>query len=132
MEIASCIKLHQPVGHTLLVLTSQLFLCAGMNACIGVGQLQQARQLLSDMAAQGLRPDVKAFNILLKGHSKVGDVQAIDSLLREMQQAGVEPSPATIGTVVNAYVQVGQLSTAKSSLADAQRKGEHAGSGLPA
>ena len=41
-------------------------LLAGMNACIQVGKLTAARELLMDMRQQNIPPDIRVFNILLK------------------------------------------------------------------
>ena len=85
--------------------------CAGMLACVGVGQLAQACSLLRDMQAAGFRPDIRAYNILLKGCAQCPEeVSRIPELLEEARLVGLEPSTATYNTLVDAYVNAGLLS----------------------
>lgn len=58
---------------------------AGINACVGVGGLAEARALLSAMRAQGMPPDLRAYNMLLKGASRGGDLAALDDLLAALR-----------------------------------------------
>ena len=43
---------------------------AGMTACIGVGRLDEAEGLIEVMRDAGLRPDIRAYNIILTGYSR--------------------------------------------------------------
>ena len=98
---------------------------AGMNACISVGQLDEARQLLQDMKQQKIVPDVRVFNILLKGYSRRGGVSAISGILQEMTDAGLKPSAVTYNTVIDTYVTAGQLIQARQTCTDAQAAGAY-------
>ena len=66
---------------------------AGMQACAAAGQLEEARSLLQAMKAAGFDPDVRAFNILLKGCSLEGSsaMQHVPAILDAMQAAGARP-----------------------------------------
>ena len=96
-----------------------------MNACISVGQLDEARQLLQDMKQQKIVPDVRVFNILLKGYSRRGGVSAISGILQEMTDAGLKPSAVTYNTVIDTYVTAGQLVQARQTCTDAQAAGAY-------
>lgn len=94
-----------------------------MNACISVGRLSEARQLLEDMKEQKVALDSRAYNILLKGLSRKGDMAGIPAVLQEMQQANIKPSSVTYNTLINSYVEDGQLDQARRVCAEAQTAG---------
>jgi len=95
----------------------------GMNACISVGKLTEARQLLQDMKQRNIAPDIRVFNILLKGYSRRGGVSAVPGILQEMADAGLKPSAVTYNTLIDTYVTAGQLAQARQTCADAQAAG---------
>lgn len=95
----------------------------GLNACVTVGRLDEARALLSDMQAAGLEPDVRAYNILLKGAGNAGQLPLLEELLRQMNTAGVAPTAVTYNSVISAYVRVGDMSRVGKSLQAAERDG---------
>ena len=95
----------------------------GMNACISVGKLTEARQLLQDMKQRKIAPDIRVFNILLKGYSRRGGVSAVPGILQEMTDAGLKPSAVTYNTLIDTYVTAGQLAQARQTCADAQAAG---------
>ena len=71
--------------------TTSLCFPAGMQACAAAGQLEEARSLLQAMKAAGFDPDVRAFNILLKGCSLEGSsaMQQVPAILEAMEAAGM-------------------------------------------
>lgn len=72
--------------------------------------MPQACCLLQDMQAAGFRPDIRAYNILLKGCAQSPEeVARIPELLEGIRQAALEPSTATYNTLVDAYVNAGLL-----------------------
>ena len=95
----------------------------GMNACISVGKLTEARQLLQDMKQRNIALDIRVFNILLKGYSRRGGVSAVPGVLQEMTDAGLKPSAVTYNTLIDTYVTAGQLAQARQTCADAQAAG---------
>ena len=60
-----------------------------MNACIGVGRLDEAAALLEAAVAAGVRLDARAYNVLLKGHARAGDPAALASITAQMEHAQV-------------------------------------------
>jgi pentatricopeptide repeat protein len=84
--------------------------CAGMNACIAVGKIEEARDLLERMHSGGFNPDVRSYNILLKGYARIGDTEGMQDLVMQMRGRGVEPSPTSYNTLVDAYVRKCDLS----------------------
>ncbi len=94
-----------------------------MNACISVGKLTEARQLLQDMKQRSIALDIRVFNILLKGYSRRGGVSAVPGILQEMADAGLKPSAVTYNTLIDTYVTAGQLAQARQTCADAQAAG---------
>lgn len=44
--------------------------CAGMTACAGVGEMEEAEDLLDAMQRAGIPTDIRAYNILLTGYSR--------------------------------------------------------------
>lgn len=58
-----------------------------MNACIGVGRLDEAAALLDAAVAAGVRLDARAYNVLLKGHARAGDPDALAGIMEQMQRA---------------------------------------------
>ena len=58
-----------------------------MNACIGVGRLDEAAALLDAAVTAGVRLDARAYNVLLKGHARGGDPAALAGIMEQMQRA---------------------------------------------
>ena len=104
----------------------QSFYCvAGMNACISVGKLTEARTLIQDMKQQNIPADIRVFNILLKGYSRRGGVAAVPGIMQEMANAGLKPSAVTYNTLIDTYVNAGQLPQARQTCSDALNAGQH-------
>ena len=101
--------------------------CAGMNACISVGKLSEAKQLLQDMKDQSIPLDSRVYNILLKGLSRKGNINAIPGVLQEMQDANIKPSSVTYNTLINSYVEDAQLVEARRVCESAQDAGKQVG-----
>ena len=58
---------------------------AGINACVGVRELVEARGLLATMRGLGMPPDLRAYNMLLKGASRGGYLPALDDLMESLR-----------------------------------------------
>lgn len=95
-----------------------------MNACISIGRLSEAKQLLQDMKDQNITLDIRVYNILLKGLSRKGNTDAIPGVLQEMREANIKPSSITYNTLINSYVKGGQLEEARRVCAAAQAAGK--------
>ena len=75
------------------------------------------------MKQQNIPPDIRVFNILLKGYSRRGGVSAIPGILQEMADACLKPSAVTYNTLIDTFVRAGQLSQARQTCTDAQAAG---------
>jgi pentatricopeptide repeat protein len=82
---------------------------AGMNACVGVGRIEEATSILETMIDSGLRPDVRSYNILLKGLAGSKDLEGMQRLLDDMRARQVGASVVTYNIVVDAFAQEGRL-----------------------
>ena len=78
-------------------------------ACSGAGKMQEARRLLDEMREVGFRPDVRAYNMLLKGHARQNDIDSLGDVVEDIQDAGLRPDTTTYNTLVDAYVSAGLL-----------------------
>lgn len=54
---------------------------AGINACVSVRELVEARGLLATMRGLGMPPDLRAYNMLMKGAARGGYLPALDDLM---------------------------------------------------
>ena len=50
-----------------------------MNACVGLGYVEEAERVLGAMLGSGMRPDVRAYNVLLKGHARAGNAAGLQA-----------------------------------------------------
>ena len=80
-----------------------------MNACVGIGRISEASSILETMNASGLRPDVRAYNTLLKGLAASKDLEAMETLLDDMRGGQIKPSVVTYNIVVDAFAKEGRL-----------------------
>ena len=85
------------------------FWAAGMNACVGTGRIGEATSILETMNASGLRPDVRAYNTLLKGLAASKDLEAMEALLGDMREGQISASVITYNIVVDAFAKEGRL-----------------------
>ena len=58
---------------------------AGINACVTVGRLEEAQRAMDAMRMRSA-PDLRAFNILIKGYSRAGDLAALQRTLQSIRQ----------------------------------------------
>ncbi|CAM8898659.1 unnamed protein product [Rhodiola kirilowii] len=61
-----------------------------INACISLGWLDQAHDLVDEMQLAGIRPSSSIYSSLLKAYCKANKAANITSLLREVRKAGVQ------------------------------------------
>ncbi|CAD7695569.1 unnamed protein product [Ostreobium quekettii] len=95
----------------------------GCNACIAAGKLEEAEKLITTMRVHGLRPDVKMYNIVLKGRCKIGNMDSAVQWLQMMEQADLQPTRVTYNTLVNGFVDNGQMAKAQAMLEEADIEG---------
>ncbi|CAL8460726.1 g257 [Coccomyxa elongata] len=96
---------------------------AGMNASVGLGYVDEAAKLLRTMQSSGMRADVRAYNILLKGYASARELGAMQATLAEMERLQVAPSLVTYNILIDAFVNEGRLEQAAAKLKEAQRLG---------
>ena len=80
-----------------------------MNACVGAGRISEATSILETMEASGLRPDVRAYNTLLKGLTGIKDLEAMERLLNNMRKRQISASVVTYNILVDAFAKEGRL-----------------------
>lgn len=80
-----------------------------MLACTSVGKVDEAEALLDEMREAGFSPDIRAYNIVLRGHAKAGAAARLPQLLAEIEAAGLTPTARTYNTLIDAYVNAGML-----------------------
>lgn len=91
-------------------------LSAGMNASVGLGYVDEAAKLLRMMQNSGMRADVRAYNILLKGYASARNLGAMQATLAEMERLQVAPSLVTYNILIDAFVNEGRLEQARVSV----------------
>ena len=89
---------------------------AGMNACVGMGRIEEASSILKGMQRSGLKPDVRAYNVLLKGLAGAKDMEAMQWLLEDMRDSQVSASVITYNIVVDAFAKEGRLAEVRAQL----------------
>lgn len=80
-----------------------------MNACIGLGYVDEAAGLLRTMQGSGMRADVRAYNILLKGQANAHSLSAMQATMADMERLQVAPSVVTYNILIDAFVNEGLL-----------------------
>ena len=90
-------------------LSSRNTTSAGLNACVSAGRISEANSILETMEASGLRPDVRAYNTLLKGLTGSKDLEAMERLLNDMRKRQISASVVTYNILVDAFAKEGRL-----------------------
>lgn len=83
--------------------------CAGMNACVGLGYVDEAAELLRTMQKSGMRADVRAYNILLKGQANARSLSSMQATMSDMERMQVAPSVVTYNILIDAFANEGLL-----------------------
>ena len=86
-----------------------------MNACIGVGRLDEAAALLDAAVAAGVRLDARAYNVLLKGHARAGDPAALAGIMEQMQRAQACAMPLVLSFGMLACRPTGSIALRKEA-----------------
>ncbi|KAK4418531.1 Pentatricopeptide repeat-containing protein, mitochondrial [Sesamum alatum] len=69
---------------------------------VALGYLKHAWELLHEMEASNMKPDIVTWNSLLSGHLHHGSCREVLMILQNMQIAGFEPNTRSITTVLQA------------------------------
>ncbi|KAL8499712.1 hypothetical protein ACS0TY_019617 [Phlomoides rotata] len=79
----------------------------------GHGFLENAWELLHEMEANNLKPDIVTWNSLLSGHLHHRSYKEVLTTLRSMQNAGLKPNSRSITTVLQAVGELFYLNLGK-------------------
>ncbi|XP_026434107.1 pentatricopeptide repeat-containing protein At3g09040, mitochondrial-like [Papaver somniferum] len=90
-----------------------------ITACVGLGRLNQAIDLFSQLP----NPNVVAWNVMIKGHSKSGFEKKAVSFFRDMHLVGVKPTRSTLGSVLSAIASLTDLNLGKQVHSEAIKLG---------
>jgi len=84
-----------------------------MKVCVNRGSLWRAMHIIDEvMPANGIEPDIIAYNTLLIGLSKVGDVPTMKEYTRQLFSNGLEPNKKTIEAIIDSLLNLGDVGTA--------------------
>ncbi|KAI3851214.1 hypothetical protein MKW92_018094 [Papaver armeniacum] len=90
-----------------------------ITACVGLGRLNQAIDFFSQLP----NPNVVAWNVMIKGHSKSGFEEKAVSFFRDMHLVGVKPTRSTLGSVLRAVANLTDLNLGKQVHSEAIKLG---------
>jgi hypothetical protein len=71
--------------------------------------MDEATELLRSSRSAGFRPDVRAYNMLLKGHASARDLASMQAVVQEMAELQINPSIFTYNILLDAYVNNGDI-----------------------
>ena len=84
-----------------------------MKVCVNRGSLWRAMHILDEvMPANGIQPDIVAYNTLLIGLSKVGDVPKMKDYTRLLLANNLEPNKETTQAIIDSLLNLGDVGTA--------------------
>lgn len=84
-----------------------------VKVCVNRGSLWRAMRIIDEiMPANGIEPDVIAYNTLLIGLSRVGDVRTMKDYTRELLSYGINPNKETVQAVIDSLLNLGDVGTA--------------------
>lgn len=88
----------------------------GMKACVNMGKIEEAEAILSSLESIQRNPDVRTYNILIKGYAKIGDMKALHEIFGRIVKVGLKPSVATYNAVIASHMKKGQMKEAEDYL----------------
>lgn len=95
----------------------------GMQACVGVGNLQEAEQILTVLEQSNSHPDIRTYNILINGYAKDRNTSAIEGLFKRMIASKIKPSITTYNALISSHVKRGRMEEARRCLERAKAEG---------
>ncbi|XP_010474930.1 PREDICTED: pentatricopeptide repeat-containing protein At1g03100, mitochondrial isoform X2 [Camelina sativa] len=75
-----------------------------INACISLGMLDQAHDLLDEMRMAGARTGSSVYSLLLKAYCKTNRTREVTSLLRDAQKAGIQLDSSCYEALIQSQV----------------------------
>jgi pentatricopeptide repeat protein len=104
---------HDPIELDLISYTTLI------KTCVNRGSLWRAMHILGEvMPANGIQPDVVAYNILFTGLSRVGDVPTMRDYFSQMSARDIRPTSHTVEGIVNGMLNLGDVASAISLVQD--------------
>ncbi|EFJ40780.1 hypothetical protein VOLCADRAFT_119885, partial [Volvox carteri f. nagariensis] len=98
----------------------------GMNLCVELGKLSEARQLMDAMRAAGHRPGWGSYHILMKYHARRGEMDAARRLFTQLRAYRGGDRPLEISAyniLLDGFVRLGDVTMARAVLDKARREG---------
>lgn len=95
----------------------------GMQACVGVGYLQEAEEILESLERENSQPDIRAYNILINGYARDLNTVAIEALFKRMLALELKPSMTTYNALISSHVKRGRMDEASQYLERAKADG---------
>uniref|UniRef100_A0A1D1ZEY5 Pentatricopeptide repeat-containing protein At1g03100, mitochondrial n=1 Tax=Anthurium amnicola TaxID=1678845 RepID=A0A1D1ZEY5_9ARAE len=83
-----------------------------INACIGLGLLEQAHDILDEMRFHGIRVGSSVYSSLLKSYCKESRLGEINALLKDAQKAGIQLDSSCYEYLIQARVHQKDISGA--------------------
>ena len=84
-----------------------------MKVCVNRGSLWRAMHIIDEvMPANGIEPDIMAYNTLLIGLSKVGDVPTMKEYIRQLLSNSLHPTKETIEASIDSLLNLGDVGNA--------------------
>ncbi|GMP79696.1 hypothetical protein CsSME_00035141 [Camellia sinensis var. sinensis] len=105
----------QKLGHFL----DQVAFVTVISACMGLGRLDDARRLFSQIPS----PNVVAWNVMISGHAKRGYEWEAVEFFQNMRKAGVKSTRSTLGSVLSAIASLVNLDYGFQVHAQATKQG---------
>lgn len=75
-----------------------------ISACISLGMLDQAHDLLDEMRMAGVRTGASVYSSLLKAYCKTNRIREVTSLLRDAQKAGIQLDSSCYEALIQSQV----------------------------
>uniref|UniRef100_A0A803KP88 Pentatricopeptide repeat-containing protein n=1 Tax=Chenopodium quinoa TaxID=63459 RepID=A0A803KP88_CHEQI len=99
-----------PVVITYASLLDYLYKTARLDEA--AGQLEDAENFFSNLLSKGLQPDIRTYNIMIKGFCKKGLMSEVGQVLRIMEEDGCPPDDRTYNIIIRGYILNNDLSKA--------------------
>lgn len=96
-----------------------------INACAREQQWEQAAELMRDMRAQGVRPDVICYTAAINACAKGRQVKKAMQLLEEMRLDGLKPDLISYNALVGACARSGHCKLALQLVEEMRLEGVH-------
>jgi len=94
---------------------------ARIRAAVQAAGGENVADILNEMLASGLAPDLRTYTALTVSHAKVGDVHGAFGLLRQLRQDGLQPDLHVVNTVLGACARAGDIDNAARLYAELAR-----------